>query len=1269
MRPGDDALRAQDAAARVAAQTVFATPVVLEAGAGTGKTTALVARVVAWCVGPGWEKAESTLRRSDEPAPTVDRVATHVASRVLAITYTEAAAAEMATRIVRVISDLASGLTPSEKLLDDGLPPPALRQRRAAALVGAVDRITVRTIHGFCHRVLSAHPLEAGLHPAFVIDADNREIEALAHRTVESALRSAVAIGDDPAWRSLSRDGIGPADVSSALVALIEIGVPPEALAQPAYDTATIDALLAPVRDAADVALPRLAALANAKGRSNARLVVAALEASCALLAGERPSDAASFAVVVRALDDLWGVSQAPRLMEKLEAWTAGDEGFTANERAALGEGLSAAQAAAQHLHAALEDVVHLAPERFERMRVLLEPLLAESSSELRRSGIVTFNALLRHARDLVVNRPDVAERLRDGIDQLLVDEFQDTDPVQCALVRALALDPAAKALPGLFLVGDPKQSIFGWRSADLAAYQGMVERVEAMGGRRYALSVNYRSVGAVLDEVERVTEPLLQHVPGEQAGFQRLLADRSLPENPGFSADGRAPIEHWLSCRLDENRQPRATHAVDAVAVEAPAIAREIEWLHRVHGVAWKDVALLFRAMGDSDRYLAELRSRDIPYDVVKDRSYFQRREVIDASALVRCVLDPNDALALVTWLRSVSGGVPDAAWLPLWRRKFPDEMAKLHGPNSDSLAALHAMLDEVAASLAPMEVPRLERVRDWPAAAAHAIATIGRLRHSFAIEPVDVFVDRLRVLAGQERLEAGRYLARHRLANLDRFFRELLDRLASGNEPAAALRALREGTSAAGDVAQGTPSEGATDAVRVLTIHGAKGLQFRHVYCVQLHKSRSAARSGDQAVVGEHDGRRVFSLFGVKGPGFAAFDRARERRDAREARRLLYVAMTRAQDRLVLAGLWPTHGLRSNATTLIGLFGQRLAMGATVDHLHRAMEGDPAAERFVHDAATWVIPERAANEPTRRAEVHASNGFDLERIRRDVAWLASRRNEALDGRDVPRLVTASSLAVAHAPAASTRSAASVDSSAAHTLARSAIASHELAAEARESDEPCSDGETFASPSRAASGDDAATALRDEAVYSADEAADPVPRFARAIGSAVHRALEVLNIDAIEDGGAERARLEAVIDATLAGLIPAHREDVRARALALLDRALAPGGVVAQLRERAGEIVARELPVLLQRESPRGVVVGTIDLLYRDRGSGQLVVADWKTDRVTAEAAIARAGQYRAQGEVYVDAARRALGDSVAPRFELWFVDAGAIVTLDLDR
>ena len=116
----------------------------------------------------------------------------------------------------------------------------------------------------------------------------------------------------------------------------------------------------------------------------------------------------------------------------------------------------------------------------------------------------MTFNDLLRGAATLVRSHPEVARRWRRGVRQLLVDEFQDTDHLQCELVAALALGGPADERPGLFLVGDPKQSIYGWRNADLAAYHRFVEQVIAeAGGVRGELAVSFRSAPAVLDAVE----------------------------------------------------------------------------------------------------------------------------------------------------------------------------------------------------------------------------------------------------------------------------------------------------------------------------------------------------------------------------------------------------------------------------------------------------------------------------------------------------------------------------------------------------------------------------------------------------------------------------------------------------------------------------------------------------------------------------------------------------------------------------------------------
>src|SRR5262249_20412398 len=146
-----------------------------------------------------------------------------------------------------------------------------------------------------------------------------------------------------------------------------------------------------------------------------------------------------------------------------------------------------------------------LDPERLRHGRLALAPLLAAVEDELRRRGVATFDALLRDARRLLAAHPGVRVQLRRGIAQLRVDEFQDTDATQCEVLRWIALDGPAAERPGLFLVGDPKQSIYGWRNADLRAYQSFVAKVLEAGGCVRLLVENFRSAPPVLGEVARV--------------------------------------------------------------------------------------------------------------------------------------------------------------------------------------------------------------------------------------------------------------------------------------------------------------------------------------------------------------------------------------------------------------------------------------------------------------------------------------------------------------------------------------------------------------------------------------------------------------------------------------------------------------------------------------------------------------------------------------------------------------------------------------------
>jgi ATP-dependent helicase/nuclease subunit A len=195
-----DARRSDDTESRRLAQREFERPLLLQAGAGTGKTSVLVARVVAWCLGPGWTRAEQRLAGRDDGADP-EAIAGRVLERVVAITFTEAAAAEMEERIGRTLQQLGQeAAVPHETLhLDpDALPGDReLERTRARALLAAFDRLRVSTIHAFCRRLLAEHPREAGVHPRFEIDATGRARAEAARATIEAWLGNPARADDD----------------------------------------------------------------------------------------------------------------------------------------------------------------------------------------------------------------------------------------------------------------------------------------------------------------------------------------------------------------------------------------------------------------------------------------------------------------------------------------------------------------------------------------------------------------------------------------------------------------------------------------------------------------------------------------------------------------------------------------------------------------------------------------------------------------------------------------------------------------------------------------------------------------------------------------------------------------------------------------------------------------------------------------------------------------------------------------------------------------
>lgn len=1207
-----DAMEVLDRETRRLAQREFKRPLVVEAGAGTGKTTTLTARIVAWSLGLGWQRVEACLGSQE-----MDRIAESVLDRIVAITFTDAAASEMSCRIAEALAEVERGAIPCGLMGESLVESEHVNRSRARALLGCLDRLSVMTIHAFCRRLLIKYPIEAGLHPNFIVDADGFALEQVVREVVEDAISTGYGEPGDPHLLALAANGYGPQRMADALMRLASEAVSPRALEGDPLSPGRI-------RSACDEAAAEFVELLRGWGDC---LVGARRSAVTGrVIKGVRdtieglkrvaasPSPSSDLEALCAWVRDTW----TEDLLDRLKGWGKGR--FNKSEVDALGPSVKDVPPLAASLHADLRHLTRIDPEMLRHACAALGTLLQRVSLEMRARGIQTFTGLLKGARDLLHLHPEIRSSVRCSMDQLLVDEFQDTDRLQCDIIRLIALDGPAEERPGLFVVGDPKQSIYGWRNADLEAYEGFVSELIRSGGERHFLVVNFRSAPVILQEVERIVAPVMLEERGLQPAFQPLLPCEALAQSPGFTVEPRAPVEYWVSWALDRSGQHvmDRTPAKKSAEMEAEALAREILALHWEHEVAWQEIGVLLRSTGDLDTYLSTFRQFDIPYMVERDKNYYRRREIIEASALFRCIVDPHDHLALVTFLRSAMVGVPDAAWLPLWTRSFPEMVTELRGVNSEVMVRLRAVIEEAAQDI-PMDIPGMGRIAGWERALISSLEDLAALRESFEVDPADLFVNRMRSLFMQEVTESARYLGPYRLANLDRFFRQLSDALEqSPGDAQMILRTMRVGVTQVPEAEEGRPKGELGDAVRVMTIHKAKGLDFKHVFLMQLHRG-SREDDGEEDTVVWHAGHWEWSLLGLPTLGFGKVLERRRRVAQAELVRTLYVAATRAKDRLVMAGRWPARVSkrpRLRARTHMDLLQWRIPEAPPLQELLREGAAGNAQSRLDAAGARWVFLGLLGSEPVTSAQASTRPTFpSWERVRSDFEALRSRA------------------AKAHALMARPFS------------GPASGESHEALKE------------LFATPGE----------TWDEIV-----AGHPVPKagegVALAVGSAIHRALETLDLNSEIDIelDAKRSLLPIYLRPFLSGQQGSEALD---RARSLWDR-FAQGPLLDRLLGLRDQIIARELPVLLpplEDRGPVGFLAGTIDLLYRDPDSGRLVVADYKTDCVEGDEALAqRSRVYASQLSVYVRAVREALGLSEEPRAELWFLHAGQTVVVD---
>jgi ATP-dependent helicase/nuclease subunit A len=758
-----------------------------------------------------------------------------------------------------------------------------LVERGRPDLARELDGAWISTIHGFCNRLLRSHPFAAGVDPRFRV-LDESQGRVLRGEAFSAAL-TAFCANDDPARLRLL--AVYGADGLRRMLT----GV---------YETL----------------------------RSAGRELVLEL--------GEHPSLAArvdELREAARCLteDDGSGDTQretARQALAYLEPDTTADRLFDLGDLRLRGERAASYEEARRRLEQTALDELAAAD------RDLLQELLAGFATAYQegkdRESALDFEDLQLRARDLLRDDEAIRENEQLRFRSIMVDEFQDTNRLQCELIDLLSGGPGDHER---FFVGDEFQSIYGFRHADVQVFR---ERREQAGDGVLPLTMNYRS----RPEVLAVVNHLFSADFGDE--FQPLAASGDFPD-PVFGA----PVELLVT-----DKSTYSGTDVHWRRGEARAIARRIRDLIAAGDAAPGEIVLLFAAGTDAEWYEEELRALDVTTYRSTGRGYFGQQQVVDLLAYLRLLRNRYDDEALVSVLASPFVGISNDG-LVLLRRAAPKrplfvalerELPETF-PERDAqlLRAFRQRYDRLTAALARLSLERLcERIIS---------------EHDYD----------LAVLARWD--GRRRYANLRKLARLARSYEEL-----RGPDVEGFVRFVRDQEAVGARELEAVAEEEGGDAVRLLTIHAAKGLEFKVV--VVADAGRDKAPPASHEILALSDGRfgfRVADPITSKPRGAYAYDAVQEARkaeDRAERLRLYYVAMTRAIDRLIISGSIDPDRTADDTTPIGWVLGRLDAK----EEIERA-DGEPV-ELERGGARVILRVDRFTTEPEVTAEAPAEDG-----------------------------------------------------------------------------------------------------------------------------------------------------------------------------------------------------------------------------------------------------------------------------------------------------
>lgn len=826
---------------------VFArgTSIALGAGAGSGKTTVLTARFLAALEPP----TGSDLRR------------------VVAVTFTEKAARELRRRVRRECRGRR----------DDEYWRTVLRGLEAAP---------IGTFHAFCARILRRWAIAAGIDPGFRV-LDEAVGTSLRERVLNAFLRERL-IRDDPDLVPLAIE-FGLTAVRDRLAALIQQRLVGDLEDDPdrldrwreIWEQSAKPKLLDRYREQHADAI----ALLSANGQLHrvlAERVASVRDAWDSL--GRGGNDAEALAAI-QAHARIQGAG-TEKAYPSASLYQAIKEGLTA-----LREG---ADKLGKKLRIDPEADLRNA-ERAGRFARLAQGAVASYQEAKRRDGLLDFDDLLEETRVLLRDQPEAREAFAEAFDLVLVDEFQDTDPVQGEILEALA--GAEIAAGKLFLVGDAKQSIYRFRRAQPRVFQHFRERFEEAG--RLPLSDNFRSVPELIDFANALFAGIYDHPddalrsgpgtppPGDRTAVEFLWADA--PPDSRISADERRQAEaRRIASRLAEGLAAGGWLIRDPeTGAERPARAG--------------DVTILLRTLNDAAPYERALDEVGLDFRVVGGSAFFAQPEIQDVVHLLSCLEDPTDEPALAALLRSPWFSVSDEGLLALERAG--------RGEFSRGFQAHEATIPE--------------RDRDRIARARSALARWRGLKDRLGLaELLETILEESGVEAA---LIAERLGARKR-ANVRKLIR-LAERFdaADGVTLATFVARLRADARKPPREEQAATQDEWGECVRLMTVHQSKGLEFPVVVLADLNRA-SLPAGQDRIALHPELGIVPRPLADdtededAGTTGWMAYLTLEDFEERDEALRLFYVGTTRARDRLILsAGMAATERPTSPALKLL--------------------------------------------------------------------------------------------------------------------------------------------------------------------------------------------------------------------------------------------------------------------------------------------------------------------------------------------------------------